>query len=153
MCLNDQTKDLKYFYNVFINITNVVMFQHYKCLNALRLLALQFKWLIETHKHKIKNEFCLKTIDMQDANNNELYITTIYKKSSSSLHGLSLIKLEFLKLSLKKKQLYRWMLQQFHHDTRQYSKKMIYYYTYIKTLNVKKDILNTRQIKWCIYTW
>ena len=129
------------------------MFQHYECLNALRLFAFRFKWLIDTHKHKIENEFCSKMIDMQNADNSKLHMTAIYKRSLSFLHDLSLIKLEFLKLSLKEEQLYRWTLQRFHHGTRQYSKKMIYYHTYMKTSNVKKNVLSTRQIKWDIYTW
>ena len=110
MCLNNQRKNSEYLHNVFINIINVVVFQHYECLNASRLFAFRFKWSIETHKHKIKNEFCSRIIDMQDADNNELHMTAIYKKSSSSLHGLNSIKLEFLKFSLKEKQFYRWTL-------------------------------------------
>ena len=146
-------KDLEYFHDVFINITNMIVFQHYKYLNASRLLVFRFKWSIEIHKHEIENEFCSKIIDMQDADNSKLHMITIYKKSSSSLHDINSIKLEFLKLSLKEKQLYRWTLQRSHHDIRQYSKKMIYYYTYMKTLNVKKNILNTQQVKCYIYTW
>ena len=47
--------------------------------------------------------FDLKAINIQDADINELHMTAIYKKSLSSLHDLDLVKLEFLKLSLKEK--------------------------------------------------
>ena len=40
---------------------------------------------------------------MQDTNSSNFYMTMIYKENSSSLHDFNLVKLKFLKLSLKEK--------------------------------------------------